>query len=156
MTKQEITGYRDRKPLEIQRALGRQLYTIDIDSLGFTFKDGKAVPSEIMDYKHDASKALIENASNELQRTVADMLKIPFFVVISYLDKVTPCYFLLAQNDRAVSALRKFNPAFVDRGWLSMKDMSKIKHQMRDLPFPSEMDHLSDKIETYRLPAIHI
>lgn len=128
MASQENTHLRDLLPLLNQRKLGRQLYMTDLDSLHFTYKNNQIVFSAIIDYKNSNVYEITDKpAAIKAQKHLANILNIPFFICITFLDPIIhiiPMYYLIPVNSIAKSCVPKHK-------WFSENDYSLLQHDLR-------------------------
>jgi hypothetical protein len=136
---------------------------LDIDGLEFTYRDGRIVWVAIIDDKHGvAEKLSLRYAPMQAQLQLADDLKVPHFITVSYLHEEVPCYFVIGTNDRARVALKEFG-CQSDRDWFSVRRYSQLQHALRGLIWNAfEVDkhtgerlgELSDAVHPYKLPEM--
>ena len=160
MVKQQLTSERDHLPYDLHYTLGKGLYCSDIDCIEYQYKSGKLELTAMIDYKSYESVKHIDFIRYEtvkLQNIIADKLEIPFFVVVTCLDKSKfdpQAMYVAPINEQAIEIF-KANDQDVAGVWMSIRNYSKFLHFLRLVHSDKDTQKLlSDKVKKYTLPYV--
>lgn len=157
MVKQERTMARDLLPSILQRACGKQLYCIDLDSLQYTWKDGDVEFACLIDYKYGPAMKdrKVTHQTDIVQKKLANKLGIPFFVVHSYLDTNLPVKMMFVLPVNKIAKYMFARIGLTTHGkWLSLRNWSRFLHYLRKMPNDLEAQkNLSNEYYEYNLPG---
>jgi len=152
MTKHAFTNFKSNDAASyFHRILGKKIYLTDIDKIvlqndhieGLQIETDAHKPVCIIDYKFGKNKAVqynIRELSIKAQIYIADLIKIPFFIIETYLEKHNECkqYLVIPVNVLAKSFFKAHNYQ-CPSAWFSIKQYSIMQHQLRGLHFnPNE------------------
>lgn len=158
---------------DYHRVQGSICYEMDIDVIEFTYINGKPIPIAIVDWKYPG-KCLSDNFTcSQQQIAVADLLNVPLFFAITYLDDNFPVkmYYLIPIND---IAHRFFFSNNVNQNgvWLTVLGYSRFLHKLRNKTWngneiineknlaaigfstPMKLKDLPNKYKEYELPKL--
>lgn len=169
------------------RVLGRCCYYADIDCVNskegsednmcidFTYdKDGPKV-THIIDWKYPGESISTKYAGIQIQKHIADTLKVPFFIAITYLGDEHPVktFYVIPANAMALAYFERCK-LLPGGAYFSLKTMSKFQHALRNkkwnpeeeihpanlaavnLPEGTTLRQLPSDIKPYDLPKITI
>ena len=162
-------NFRDYTLSDYLRHMGQMLYTSDIDSIVYTYKEGKLDNCALIDYKHGSAELGGSFPSAiQAQLALADSAGLPFFFAYYWLlpDFPVPMFFLRAGNDLAIEKLHAFEKthSLIHVGrWFSAYDYSRFQYYLRDMKFYNTTKLSKDEVLTvgslsreyheYELPA---
>lgn len=153
MAKISNTDYKENEwASKYHRILGRACYYSDIDQVDanegslssmcveYTYVDNKITPVSFTDWKYPNEGHISDRYSGiQLQITMADGLKIPFFIVVTYLDEKFPVkmYYVIPANQYANKYFTKCELP-TQGAWMSLRKFSKFQHGLRGKPWNAE------------------
>lgn len=128
--------------------------------------NGEIQLAALIDNKHGNAKELsMHHSPMKAQLKAAEKMEIPLFMAISFLHEATPCYYVIACNQRATETMRLFG-CKSDQEWFSIKRYSQLQHHFRGLSWNQhevtsnktgkKLSELPDSFQPYKLPSILI